>query len=288
MSAEQQGTTPSYNWTILAVDDDVDNLQVISRCLQAHGCRVLKALDGKTALDRAHRERPDLILTEAMMPEMDGFETCRRLKADEILHKIPIIFISAPAGPDETVKAFELGAVDFIAKPIQPEEVLVRVRTHLRLQGRIEHLEERLRRQTENWAGVNQTLKALLDQREMEKRSIEQTMVANLKRYVFPYLDELDRLRIGKDAKSFVRIIRDNIEQLIAPVSQRLSGAYLDLTPMEIKVADLVRQNKRTKFIAKRLNTSPSTVEKHRNKIRKKLNILHKKVNLTTYLNSLC
>jgi CheY-like chemotaxis protein/DNA-binding CsgD family transcriptional regulator len=287
MSAKQQGTTPSFNRTILAVDDDVDNLQVISRCLQAHGCRVLKALDGKTALDRAHHERPDLILTEAIMPEMDGFETCRRLKADESLHQIPIIFISSLAGPDEKVKAFELGAVDFIAKPIQPEEVLVRVRTHLRLQRLIEHLQERVRRQTENWAGANQALKAMLDQREMEKRSIEQVMVANLKRYVFPYLDELDRLRIGKDAKSFVRLIRTNIEQLIAPVSKRLSGAYLDLTPTEIKVADMIRQNKRTKFIAERLNTSPSTVEKHRNKIRKKLNILHKKVNLTTYLNSL-
>jgi DNA-binding CsgD family transcriptional regulator len=112
-------------------------------------------------------------------------------------------------------------------------------------------------------------------------------MVANLKRYVFPYLDELDRPGNGKDAKALVEVIRTNIEQLIAPVSKRLSGAYLDLTPTEIKVADLIRQNKRTKFIAERLNTSPSTVEKHRNKIRKKLNILHKKVNLTTYLNSL-
>jgi FixJ family two-component response regulator len=209
------------------------------------------------------------------------------MKTDQILRKIPIIFISAPAGLDQKVKAFELGAVDFIAKPVQPEEVLVRVRTHLRLQGLIGHLEERVRRQTENAAGVNQALKALLDQREMEKRSIEQTMVANLKRYVFPYLDELDRLRIGKDVKSILGVIRANIEQLIAPVSKRLSGAYLDLTPTEIKVADLIRQNKRTKCIAERLNTSSSTVEKHRNKIRKKLNILHKKVNLTTYLNSL-
>jgi DNA-binding response OmpR family regulator len=255
--------------------------------LQAAGIRVLKALDGRTALDRAYLEGPDLILMEVMIPEMDGFETCRRLKADHILRKTPIIFISVSAGLDEKVKAFKLGAVDFIDKPIQPEEVLARVRTHLRLQGLIEHLEERVRRQTEKSTGVNQTLKAILDQREMEKRSIEQTMVANLKRYVFPYLDELDRIKKGKDANALGRVIRTNIEQLIAPVSKRLSGAYLDLTPTEIKVADLIRQNTRTKFIAERLNISPSTVEKHRNKIRKKLNILHKKVNLTTYLNSL-
>ena len=287
MSAKQQDTSPSFNWTVLAVDDDVDNLRVISRCLQVDNCRVLMALDGKTALERAQYERPDLILMEVMIPEMGGFETCRRLKADETLRKIPIIFMSALADLDEKVKAFGLGALDFVAKPVQPEEMLARVRTHLRLQALIEHLEGKVRHQTENLAGVNQALKAILDQREMEKRSIEQTMVANLKRYVFPYLDELERSRIGDDKKSFVTVIRTNIEQLIAPVSRRLSGAYLDLTPTEIKVADLIRQNKRTKFIAESLNTSPSTVEKHRNKIRKKFNILHKKVNLTTYLNSL-
>lgn len=287
MRDEQRGTTPFFNWTVLAADDDVDNLQVISRCLQADGYRVLMALDGENALEKAHLERPDLILMEAKIPEMNGFETCRRLKADQTLQKIPIVFMTASAGLDEKVKAFELGAVDFIAKPIQAKEVLARVRTHLRLQKLIAYLEERVRRQTENSAGANQALKAILDQREMEKKSIEQTMVANLKRYVFPYLDELDRLRIGSDATSFVRVIRSNIEQLIAPVSKRLSGAYLDLTPTEIKVADLIRQNKRTKFIAERLNTSPGTVEKHRNNIRKKLNILRKKVNLTTYLNSL-
>jgi DNA-binding CsgD family transcriptional regulator len=140
---------------------------------------------------------------------------------------------------------------------------------------------------TEKLTDANRALKALLDQREIEKKSIEQTMVINLKRYVFPYLEELDRLQIADDVQSCVNTIRTNIEQLISPVSKRLSGAYLDLTPTEIKVADLIRQNMPTKSIAEKLNTSPSTVEKHRNKIRKKLNILHKKVNLNTYLNSL-
>lgn len=134
---------------------------------------------------------------------------------------------------------------------------------------------------------ANEALKALLDQREIEKKSIEQTMVTNLKRFVFPYLEDMEQLKIGNDASAYVNIIRNNIEQLISPVSKNLSGAYLDLTPREIKVADLIRQGMSTKSIADILKTSPSTVEKHRNKIRKKLNLLRKKVNLQTYLNSL-
>ncbi len=133
----------------------------------------------------------------------------------------------------------------------------------------------------------NEALKVLLDQREVEKKSIEQTMVANLKRYVFPYLKEVSRLKIGKDAKAYVSIINTNIEQLISPVSMSLSGAYLKLTPTEIKVADLIRQGRATKSIAALLKTSSSTVEKHRNKIRKKFKILNKKINLHTHLNSL-
>ena len=134
---------------------------------------------------------------------------------------------------------------------------------------------------------ANEALKALLDQREVEKTSIEQSMVNNLKRYVFPYLDDLENKNIGNDAMTYVNIVRTNIENLISPLSKNLSGAYLDLTPTEIKVADLIRQGEPTKSIAAMLNTSISTVEKHRNKIRKKLGILKKKANLQTHLNSL-
>ena len=134
---------------------------------------------------------------------------------------------------------------------------------------------------------ANEALKTILDQREIEKNAVEQTMVANLKRFVFPYLEDLEQLKIGKDVQAYVNIIRSNIEQLILPLSNRLSRAYLDLTPTEVKVADLIRQGMSTKSIAAILKTAPSTVEKHRNKIRKKLNLLKKKINLQTYLNSL-
>jgi DNA-binding NarL/FixJ family response regulator len=112
-------------------------------------------------------------------------------------------------------------------------------------------------------------------------------MVGNLKRFVFPYLDELAQAATIKDAQTYADVMRANIEQLVAPVTKSVNMAYLDFTPTEIKVADLVRQGESTKSIAAMLRTSPSTVEKHRNKIRKKLKLLNKKINLRTYLNSL-
>ena len=138
-----------------------------------------------------------------------------------------------------------------------------------------------------NLEKANNALKALLDQRETEKRSIEQAMVNNLKRFVFPYLESLAELKIGKEANGYLDIIRTNIEQLISPVSKSLSGIYLDFTPTEVRVADLIRQGQASKSIAAILNTSASTVAIHRNNIRKKLGILNQKVNLRTFLNSL-
>lgn len=134
---------------------------------------------------------------------------------------------------------------------------------------------------------ANKAFKTLLDHREIEKKMIEQNMVANLKRFVLPYLNDLERQTIGENALAYVNIIRTNIQQLISPVSKSLSGIYLELTPTEAKVVDLIRQGNATKSIADILNISTSTVEKHRNKIRQKLNITKKKVNLYTYLNSL-
>jgi len=144
-----------------------------------------------------------------------------------------------------------------------------------------------LEKANHNLEKANQALKALLDQREIEKRSIEQAMVGNLKRFVFPYLNELADLKISDEAKIYLNIIRTNIEQLVSPVSKTLSGAYLDLTPMEIRVADLIRQGESTKAIADLMNMSTSTVSIHRNNIRKKLKLINKKVNLYSYLNSL-
>jgi len=125
---------------LLIVDDNPINLSVVVEYLEEAGYDVLVALDGEEALKRAAYSSPDLILLDVMMPGMDGFETCRRLKADQATADIPVIFMTALDDVSDKVAAFEAGGVDYISKPFQPEELLARVRTHLALRRARLHL----------------------------------------------------------------------------------------------------------------------------------------------------
>jgi DNA-binding NtrC family response regulator len=130
---------------ILLVDDNPTNLQVLYQTLDGHGYRLLAARSGKDALSIAERAVPDLVLLDVMMPEMDGFETCARLKAGERTRDAAVVFLSAITDGREKVRGLDLGAVDFVNKPFQAEEVLARVRTHLRIRD----LERQLRRRND-------------------------------------------------------------------------------------------------------------------------------------------
>jgi putative two-component system response regulator len=119
--------------SIMVVDDTSANLKLLQEMLRAKGYLVLTFLRGAMALKAAAKNPPDLILLDINMPEMNGFEVCERLKADEVLKDIPVIFISALTETADKVKAFAVGGVDYITKPFQFEEVHARVETHLRL-----------------------------------------------------------------------------------------------------------------------------------------------------------
>lgn len=128
---------------VLMVDDTPANLGVLYEVLSAAGYSVLVAEDGESALERAAYAQPDLILLDVMMPGIDGFETCRRLKEQPETQAIPIIFMSALSDTVDKVRGLQLGAVDYITKPFQHEEVLARVHTHLTLQQLKRTLAER-------------------------------------------------------------------------------------------------------------------------------------------------
>ncbi|MEG4582121.1 diguanylate cyclase [Microcoleus sp. MON1_C5] len=145
---------------ILIVDDTPDNLRLLAKILESQGYIVRKALNGRMALQGVHRDPPSLILLDINMPEMNGYEVCQKLKASEASAQIPVIFISALERVENKVLAFELGGVDYITKPFQDQEVLMRVKNQLLIQQqrqqlleqnqRLEHeIQERLRAEAE-------------------------------------------------------------------------------------------------------------------------------------------
>ena len=118
---------------ILIVDDQSNNLKILTSILERHGYEARPALSGQLALKAVRKSLPDIILLDILMPDMDGFEVCKQLKADERTRDIPIIFISALEDISNKLKAFAAGGVDYITKPFQEEEVLIRAETHLKL-----------------------------------------------------------------------------------------------------------------------------------------------------------
>lgn len=140
---------------ILIVDDMPQNVQVLAGILKNEGFDCVPAMSGEQALSIARKRPPDLILLDIQMPGTDGFEVCRQLQSDEQTHSIPIIFLTARTETDDVVRGLKLGAVDYITKPFQQTELLMRVRNHLelkhartRLQEHNEELEEKVRQRT--------------------------------------------------------------------------------------------------------------------------------------------
>lgn len=128
--------------TILIIDDNPTNLGVLTGYLQNSGFEIMIARNGEDGIQRAQIQKPDLILLDILMTGMDGFETCRNLKKNPQICEIPIIFITALSSVEDKLKGFNSGAVDYITKPLQKEEVLARVQTHLQLQQQKKLLEQ--------------------------------------------------------------------------------------------------------------------------------------------------
>lgn len=150
---------PASGSCILIVDDVPANLSLLIDTLEAAGHRVVAAPSGEVALEIGPGARPDLILMDVMMPRMDGFETCRRLKQIEAVREVPVIFLTARDEPQDVEEGFCAGGVDYIAKPFRPAEALLRVETHLRLR----HLTRKLRDQ-------NAALEAEIQRRDAAER----------------------------------------------------------------------------------------------------------------------
>lgn len=140
-TSTNNGATDKSN-SILIIEDNPINLGVAVDYLEASGFLVLVAQDGESGLKRAKYTCPHLILLDVILPGINGFETCRGLKADAATKDIPVIFMTALSDIEDKVKGFEVGAVDYITKPIQREELIARITTHLRLQALTQQLQK--------------------------------------------------------------------------------------------------------------------------------------------------
>ncbi len=166
---------------ILLVDDNATNLKVLSEALRGQGWTTLVADDGESALEQVEYALPDLILLDVMMPGIDGFETCQRLKANPATAAIPIIFTTALSDAVDKVKGLELGAVDYITKPFQQEEAIARVKLHLKLSHLTQTLEQQVEARTAELSrSLQQLQKTQLQLVQSEKMSALGQLVAGI------------------------------------------------------------------------------------------------------------
>jgi len=217
---------------------------------------------------------------------------------------LPVIVTTGAGNEEVAVKAMKNGAYDYLIKdaagrylqalPLKVDLALKRRRIEKQLEEYQENLETLVQERTEQLdlerqkqEEMNTALRVILNQRNEDKVRIEETILGNLKELVFPHIRSLKKLEHSKQKRAYIEIIESNLNSIIEPFAKRLSSKFINLTPMEIKVADLIKHGKSTKEIAEMFSLSQKTVETHRSIIRRKLGLTHKKANLRSYLLSL-
>ncbi len=196
------------DYNILIVDDNPANLRVIVDYLQSYGFGIRVTRSGKAALKRVQYSRPDIILLDILMPDMDGLETCRQLKANETTKDIPVIFMTSLTGMEDKVKGFEVGAVDYVTKPLHQEEMLARIKTHLRVQDLTVSLQEKNKQLEMSSRVEKERLFEAVSQQRLQLRTLNQKLTA---------VQEAER-------KQLARELHDEMGQALTAISINLSA----------------------------------------------------------------
>lgn len=231
---------PGWDETILIVDDSYANLKLLRDVLEDAGYRVRPASDGELALRSTAVQPPTLILLDIKMPGIDGFEVLRRLKADQASSRIPVIFLSASVETVDLVRGLSLGALDFIVKPFQKEELLARVRIHLELVRLQNHLETLVAQRTAQLEAANRELEELSYSMSHDMR----TPLRAIGGFARILLDE-QAAKLDDEGKRLLNAVRDNAQHmgiLIDDILRFLSLGRLKLEYAPVDLAKLAQE----------------------------------------------
>ena len=271
---------------ILLVDDAPQSLGALCSELESDGYTVIVAIDGASALERLELVSPDAILMDALMPGMDGFETCRRIKSDPAWAHVPVIFMTGLSETSQIVKGFDAGGVDYVVKPVRAEEVKVRLATHVRNARAV-----RMARESIDIGGLGVLMvdgrQRIAWQSPQAVRWIADYFAGKPAEEPMRWLHEVvnaedDAVAIDKGGQTLAakRVGTVGLGEVMwllsvrksdAPAPSRLASAAL--TPREVEVLSWVSKGKTNRDVADILDMSPRTVNKHLEHVFEKLGV---------------
>ena len=305
-------TQPSEG-VVLVVDDEGAMRRLLTRILARRRLEVLTAENAAQARDILGQRAIDLLLCDLMMPGEPGQHLIQH-----VVRSYPdtaVVVVTGLAEPGKAEPILHIGVLGYLIKPFDKNQVLITVANALRLRAlerrdriRREALEKEVRKKTHDLIELHETLqerqremqeqelslrdatgtvRTLLSQQRRAKADVETVILENVRQSVQPFIQKLKATRLSPTQENYLEALEMNLEDIISPFIKAVSSRYLNLTPTELQVADLIRHGRRTKDIAVILNLSPNTVMTHRYHLRDKLGLKNKPVSLTTYLRTL-
>ena len=237
---------------------------------------------------------PGLILSDYLLPSFDGLSALKI--AREKCPEVPFIFVSGALGEELAIELLKQGATDYVLKnrlsrlgpAVSRALQEVEERNERRMaEEALRQREQALELKSRSLEEANTALKVLLRHREEDKTTVEEQVLTNVRKLVLPYVENLKHLHLTESQMAQVKIIEENLQEIVSPFLRNLTSTYLDLTPREIQVANMVKEGRTTKEMTDILHISATAVDFHRKNLRAKFGIKNKRTNLRSYLSSL-
>jgi FixJ family two-component response regulator len=274
---------------ILILEDMAADAELMEDELMQAGLNYeARRVAGRSAFIKELEEfSPGLILADYSLPGFNG-RAALKIFVDKSID-IPFIFVSGALGEELAIELLKKGATDYVLKNKLSRLVpsVKRALNELAERNERKKAENELRLKSKSLEEANTALRVLLQHKDEDRKTIEEKVITNVKKLALPYIEKLKTLKLNESQMAYVKIIEDNIKDIISPFLRNLTVEHLDLTPREIQITSLVKEGKTTKEITDFLNISATAVDFHRKNIRMKLGIKNKKTNLRSFLLSM-